>query len=185
MDALPLVELDRAGHVDDKPALIEVEVVHRGADRGAHHAVGSVAAQNVGGQHRVVFTGDPVGEVDANPALAILGDVGDLDVAAQHDRCLVLEVGAQQLLEVGLVEHVGSGVAVATVVTVTVEHREHPVVAVDELQAPGGPRDGRELLGDPETRQDPVDLVVEEHRPRLWVDAVPAVQDEALDAVLP
>ena len=182
--AFPLVELDRAVHVDHQPALLELEVLHRRADRRAHHAVGAVAAQDVGGQHGLVLAGEPVGEVHPDAALAVLGDVGDLDVAAQADRGLVLEVGAQQVLELGLVEHVGPRVPVPAVVAGPVEHREHPVVAVDQLQPAGGPGDGGELLGDAEPHQDPVDLVVEVHRPRLGVDAVPAVQDEALDAVL-
>ena len=58
------------------------------------------------------------------------------------------------------------------------------MVPVDQLQPAGGPGHGGELLGDAEPGQDPVDLVVEVHRPRLGVDPVPAVQDEALDAVL-
>ena len=76
-------------------------------------------------------------------------------------------------------------VPVPAVVAGPVEHREHPVVPVDQLQPAGGPGHGGELLGDAEPHQDPVDLVVEVHGPRLGVDAVPAVQDEAVDAVLP
>ena len=183
--ALPLVELDRAVHVDHEPALLEVQVLHRGADRGSHHAVGSVAAQDVRRQHGLVLAAEPVGEVHPHPAPTVLGDVGDVDVPAQRDRGLVLEVGAHQLLELGLVEHVGLGVAVPPVVAVPVEHREHPVVAVDQLQPAGGPRHCRELLGDAESSQDPVDLVVEVDGPGLGVDPVPAVQDQALHAVLP
>jgi hypothetical protein len=89
------------------------------------------------------------------------------------------------VLELGLVEHVGLRVPVPAVVAGPVEDREHPVVPVDQLQPAGGPGHGGELLGDAEPRQDPVDLVVEVHRPRLGVHAVPAVQDETLHAVLP
>ena len=140
MHAFPLVELDRAVHVDDQPPLLELEVLHGRADRGANHAVGSIAAQDVGGQHGLVVAGERVGEVHADPAVAVLGDVGDLDVAAHADRGLVLEVGAQQVFELGLVEHVGLWVTVPAVVGGSVEDREHPVVAVDQLQ-PGVGRD--------------------------------------------
>ena len=67
--SFPLVELDRAGDVDHEPALLELEVLHRRADRCAHHAVGSVATQHVGGQHGLVLAGEPVGEVHPDPAL--------------------------------------------------------------------------------------------------------------------
>ena len=132
-----------------------------------------------------MLAGEPVGEVHADPALAVLGDVGDLDVAAQADRGLVLEVGAQQVLELGLVEHVGLRVPVPAVVAGAVEDGEDPVVAVDQLQAAGGPGHRGELLGDAEPGQDPVDLVVEVHGARLGRNAIPAVEDEAFDAVLP
>ena len=142
VDTFPLVELDLAVDVDDQPALLEVEVFHGRADRRAHHTVGSVTAQDVGGQHGLGLGGEPVGEVHPDPALAVLGDIGDLDVGAQGDRGLVLEVGAEQVLELGLVEHVRLWVAVPTLVAGPVEHREHPVVAVDQLQSAGGPGDG-------------------------------------------
>ena len=132
-----------------------------------------------------MLAGEPVGEVHPDPALAVLGDVGDLDVAPQVDGGLVLEVGPQQVLELGLVEHVGLRVPVPAVVGGPVQDREHPVVPVDQLQATGGPGHGGERLGDAESHQDPVDLVVEVDGPRLGVDAVPAVQDEAVDPVLP
>jgi hypothetical protein len=78
-----------------------------------------------------VLAGEPVGEVHPDPARAVLGDVGDLYVAAQADRGLVLEAVAHKVLELGLVEHVGLRVPVPAVVAGPVQDREHPVVAVD------------------------------------------------------
>ena len=98
---------------------------------------------------------------------------------------LVLEVGPQQVLELRLVEHVRPRVPVPSFVSGAVEHGEDSVVPVDQLQAAGGTRDGGELLGDAHSGDDAVDLVVEVHGPRLGVDTLPAVQDEAVDAVLP
>ncbi len=75
-------------------------------------------------------------------------------------------------------------VPVPSFVAGAVEHGEDPVVPVDQLQAAGGTRDGGELLGDAQSREDAVDLVVQVHGPRLGVDTLPAVQDQAVDAVL-
>ena len=100
------------------------------------------------------------------------------------DRGLVLEVGPQQVFEFGLVEHVRPRVPVPSVVAGAVEHGEDSVVPVDQLQAAGGTGEGGELFGDAESGEDAVDLVVEVHGPRLRVDVLPAVQDQAVDAVL-
>ena len=106
MDTVPLVEIGGGGDVDHEPALLEREVLHGRADGRADDAVGSVAAEDVAGQQGLGPAGEPVGEVDLHPSLAVLGDVGDLDVSAQADGGLVLEVGPQQVLEFRLVEHV-------------------------------------------------------------------------------
>ena len=180
----PLVELDAACQVDHQPALLEPEVHHLRADGRAHRAVGAVATQHVGGKHGLVLAGELVGEVHPDPALIVLGYVGDLDVPAQADRGLVLEVGPHHVLEPGLVEHVGPRVSVYAVAG-PVEHGEHAVVPVDQLQPPGGPGHSGELLGDAESRQNAVDLVIEVHRPGPEASAVPAVQHQAVDAVLP
>ena len=54
-----------------------------------------VTAATLLGQYGLVLAGEPVGEVHPHATLAVLRDVGDLDVATQADRRLVLEVGAQ------------------------------------------------------------------------------------------
>ncbi len=66
----------------DTPASLEVEDFHSRADGCAHYAVGSVAAQDVGGQCGLVLAGEPVGEVHPGAALPVLCDFGYLDVAA-------------------------------------------------------------------------------------------------------
>lgn len=45
--ALPGVEVGLGVHVDDEPALRELQVLHGGADRGSGQTVGPVAAQDV------------------------------------------------------------------------------------------------------------------------------------------
>ncbi len=83
---LPIGEVGVGVHVDDQPALLELQVAHGGADRGAGQAVGAVAAQHVFGVERVLPAGGPVGQIDAHSAGGVLGERGDLRVAAKGGR---------------------------------------------------------------------------------------------------
>ena len=51
--AFPLGQVAGGVHVDDQPALVELQVGHVRVDRGAGDAVGAVAAEHVGGQQGV------------------------------------------------------------------------------------------------------------------------------------
>jgi hypothetical protein len=83
-----------------------------------------VAAEDVADHHGLVLAGEPVREVDADPPVTVLGDVGHLDVPAQAHRGLVFEVDAQQVLELRLVEHVRSWVPVPALVQISAEQRD-------------------------------------------------------------
>ncbi len=67
---------------------------------------------------------------------------------------------------------------------VSVKLGENAHVPVEKPQPEARPGDRRELFGDPEVRHDPVDLTVEVDRPRLRIDALPALEYQALDTVL-
>ena len=122
--ALPLGEVGVGVHVDHEPALGEPQVPHGGADRGPHDAVGAVAAQHVLGV-------DLLRSVDEHPhPRSVLGHAGDLGAAAERDGAVLLEVGAQDRLEVGLVEHVRLGVAVPA--RTSAELGQHAHVAVQQ-----------------------------------------------------
>ena len=54
----------------------------------------------------------------------------------------------------------------------------------EQLQTLRGPGDRRELVGDAQSGEDPVDFVVQMNGARLRVDVRPAVEDQAVDAVL-
>ena len=114
----------------------------------------------------------------------MIGEVGDFGVAAQRGLRMALEVGAQQRLELGLVEHVGLGVAVPGAGRVALELRQDRHSRVQQSQSERRPGDLRELVGDAQSIEDAVHLVVEVNRTGLGVHVGPAVEDEAFDAVL-
>ena len=96
------------------------------APMAAHDAVGAVAAEDVVGVDDMLSPVGAVDEGDPDTAIAIVGDVGDLDVAPQFCARVALEVGAQQRLELRLVEHVGLREAVHAAGGVAVEFGQHP-----------------------------------------------------------
>src|SRR5699024_6690672 len=54
---------------------------------------------------------------------------------------------------------------------------------VEQAQTERGPGDLGELLGQTESRDDPVHLVVEVYRAWARIDAVPSIEHQCLDAV--
>ncbi len=78
-----------------------------------------------------------VGDPDA--AVVLFGDVEDLDVASQFDAGVALQVGAQQRLEVGLVEHIGLRKTVDRQCGVAAELGEHPHRGVEQTKTLGRP----------------------------------------------
>jgi hypothetical protein len=109
---------------------------------------------------------------------------GDLDTASDGGGGVSAEVVAQQLFQVGLVEHVGLGVAVPALVGVAVELGQHPHVPVHQAEPEAGTGDGGDRVAEAQSSKGAVDLVVEVDGARLWIDRLPALQHEALDAVL-
>ena len=93
------------------------------------------------------------------------------------------EVGAQERLELRLVEHGGLGKAVPAPVGAPRELGQHRHVGPDEPQTVAGPRHRGELVAHAQSGQDAVDLVVEVHGPGLRVDRLPPVEHQALDPV--
>ncbi len=67
---------------------------------------------------------------------------------------------------------------------VAVELGKHPESLVEQPQSERRPRNRRELVGDAEAGDDAVDFVVQMHSAGLRVHARPAVEDEAVHAVL-
>ena len=114
----------------------------------------------------------------------MLGDVGDLDVASELDTRVTLEVGAQQCLELGLVEHIGLREAVNAAGGIAVELGQHAHGVIEQPQPERGSGDRRELVGDSEARHDTEDLVVHVHGTGLRIHTCPAVEHEATNAVL-
>jgi hypothetical protein len=76
-------------------------------------------------------SGGTVGVGHPHAAGFVLGDVGDLGIAAQLDIWTLGQVGAQQLLQLGLVEHVGLREAVPAAGRVAVELCQRVVVLVE------------------------------------------------------
>ena len=111
-------------------------------------------------------------------------EVEHLDVTAQAGMRVPSEVGAQQLFELGLIEHAGRWKTMASQPGIAVELGQYRHVAIDEPQAVGRAGYLGELAGDPEPGQDPVDLVVEVNRARLRIHLRPAIQHEAVHTVL-
>ena len=180
---LPLAQIAGGVHVDDQPALLEPQVEHVCADGGAREAVGAVAAEHVRGQQRLRRPVDPIGQVDPDRTVAVLGEARDLGPAAQRGERVAGEVGAQERLELRLVEHGGLGKAVPAPVGASRELGQHRHVGPDEPQTVAGPRHRGELVAHAQSGQDAVDLVVEVHGPGLRVDRLPPVEDQALDPV--
>jgi hypothetical protein len=183
MHAFPLADIGIGGHVDDEPALREVQVLHGGADAGPDQAAGSVAAQHVLREDSAGLAGGRVGDVDSYATL-VLGQGYYLAAPAQGDGVVPGEAGAQDSLELRLVEHVRLRVAVLAVGGVPRELGQHAHVAVQQSQSLAGPGDRGELLAEPEAAQDAVDLVVEVDRPGPRVGRFAPVEHQALDAVL-
>ena len=94
------------------------------------------------------------------------------------------EVAPQQVLEVGLVEQVGLGVAVRAGRDRTRERREGAQPGVEQAQPGGGPADRGELLVHTEALQDAHRLTVEVHRTRVGEGLGVPVDDHDRDAVL-
>ena len=184
MNALPLVEISRCCDVHDEPALFESEVFHAGSDPAARDAVGSVASENVVGFYCVFAAVGAVGVGDADPVRAPVAEVGDLDVASQLRAWVVLEVSAQKLFELGLVEHVGLRKTVAAQSGSAAEFCEHLHGTVEQPKSACGAGNLGEPLGDTQAGDDPEDLVVQVHGARLRVHLCPSVQKQAVDAVL-
>ena len=86
---------------------------HRGPDRGPDEAVGPVAAQDVLGEYRARLAGAPVGEVDPDPAGRSSWVSAVTSMLPRRVTVSVpVQVGGEDLLQLGLVEHVRLGVAV-------------------------------------------------------------------------
>ena len=184
MHALPLTEIGCSCDVDHQPALVELQVAHADADARPRNTVRAVAPEDIGRLDNMLC---PIGAIDEghqDPSLSIVGDVGDLDVAPQFCARVALEVCAQQRFEVRLVEHVRLREAMHAACRVAVKLGQDPRGVVEQSQPERGPGDGRELLGDAETRDDTVDLVVEMHGPGLRIHGGPPIEHEAVDAVL-
>ncbi|SKK59928.1 Uncharacterised protein [Mycobacteroides abscessus subsp. abscessus] len=124
-----------------------------------------------------------VGERHLHLTGADVCDGRDFDAAAQRDLRIVGEVGAQQLLEFGLVEHVGLRVSMRADWGACDLAQDLPPV-IEQPHAGAGPGDGGELLGDAQLGQNAVDLVVQMHCPRLGVHRGPPLKEQALHAVL-
>ena len=82
MYALPLVQFDVGGDVDDEPTLFETQILHAGPDRGSDDAVGAVAAQDIVGADDAGLATVPVGELHDNMVAAVK-DRGDFAVAVE------------------------------------------------------------------------------------------------------
>ena len=95
MDALPLVELGGRRHIDHQPTLLEFQVFHAGADRGADQAVGAITAEQVPRLHTVLLTADPIGERDLHSVGADLNGFGHLGIAPQNGVRVMLQVRPQ------------------------------------------------------------------------------------------
>ena len=111
VDAVPVPQVGRGADVDHQPLLTGREVHHVGADALPDPAPRAVAAEDEVGGNRLLPPGGHVGERDGGAGRA-RGHVGHLDAAAQRDLGVVGEAGAQQLLQLRLVEHVGLGIPV-------------------------------------------------------------------------
>ncbi len=148
--AVPLGQVGVGVHVDDQPALLQVQVLQAAADRGPDHAVGAVAAEHVLGQDRLAAAGDPVADLDPHPAGAVLDHVGDLAVAADGHRRIAGQVRAEDALQHRLVEHVRLGVPVPAGRGAPPELGQHPQVAAEQPQPLTWPGDRGELLGHPQ-----------------------------------
>lgn len=101
VDSLPLVQVGIGRHVDHEPALLELEIVHRRADRGTDQAVGAVAAQDEARRHPVFLAAGPIGEGNPGALGPDLDDLGHLRVGTQHRVRMVRQVRPQQPLDSG------------------------------------------------------------------------------------
>jgi hypothetical protein len=127
----------------------------------------------------------PIQEAHPYPAVLGLADRGDLHVAVDGDLRVVLDVGAQHCLQLGLVEHVHLREPVGgTELGAARDFGEHLHLRVEQPKTMRGPAVGGELLADAQPGQDADHLVVGVHRPRQRVDRLMAVQHQALNAVL-
>ena len=90
VDVIPLVQLRGRRHIDHEPTLLEFQVLHAGADRGADQAVGAVAAEQISRLHPVLFAADPIGERDLH-SVADLNGFGHLGLPGER-RANVLQV---------------------------------------------------------------------------------------------
>jgi len=160
MHPFPLADIGIGGHVDDEPALREVQVLHGGADGGPDQAAGAVAAQHVLREDSAGLAG----QVDSDATL-VLGQGHHVAASAQGDGVAPGQAGPQDGLELRLVEHVRLRIAVLAVGGIPREFGQHSQVAVHQSQSLAGPGDRGELLAEPEAVQDAVDLVVEVDRP--------------------
>ena len=87
----------------------------------------------------VLLAAGPVDEGDAHPARIVLRDRGDLGVGPKFRAGVPFQVGTQQGLEFGLVEHVGLRVTVIAFGWVAPKLGQHAEVLVEQTQPPRGP----------------------------------------------
>jgi hypothetical protein len=139
LHAVPLVEVGASRDIDDEPTLLKLQVFQTRTDRGAHHAVGAVATEQVVRLDVVLATAYPVGVSDPDALRIDRRDVGHLRVGPQRGVRISLEIRPQQRLQFGLVEHVRPRESVNAFGCVAAELCEHAHVPVAQLQAAGGP----------------------------------------------
>ena len=153
VDALPLVQLCGRRHIDHEPTLLEFQVLHAGADRGADQAVRAVAAEQIPRLHPVLLAADPIGERDLRSVGADLNGFGHLGVAPENGVRVMLQVRPQQRFELRLVEHVRLRVAVGAFGALPVKLRHYPHVPVPQLQTARRSGDRRELISNAQSGQ--------------------------------
>ena len=183
--AVPLVQLGVAGEVEDQPALLEPQVLHgRRRWRCARHCW--LRRSPARSRARTDSCSPVSRSVKSTRTRSCPSCATSVTSTLPCRRTLVwsLRLVRSRCSSSGWSNMFAAGMAVAAALGRSVEGREDPVVPVDQLQAQGRSRHGGELLSDPDPGQDAVDLVVQVDRPGLRVDAVPAVQDQALHAVL-